>query len=54
MLPFDRSIRIPEMQSISPTIRSGDIFSFKKNAEMRITKTGDDVVPISARLIAAV
>jgi hypothetical protein len=45
---------MPEIQSISPTIRSGDILSFKKNAEMSITNTGDDVVPISARLIAAV
>ncbi len=54
ILPFDISVIIPDMQSNKPTSRNDGIFSFRKIADNRITKTGDDEVPISARLIAEV
>ena len=51
-LPPDNNTTIPLIQIIIPKIRSG-IFSLLENmAASRIANTGDDVVPIRARLMA--
>ncbi len=42
------------MQMKSPVTRNGRMTSFKKNAARKVAIMGDDVVPISAILMAEV
>ena len=52
--PCDNNNTIPLIQSKRPATRNGNIFSFKKMEARIIAITGEEVVPISARLIAVV
>ena len=51
-LPLPNKKRMPAIQSKSPHTRKKLIFSFKKMAASMIEKTGEEVVPMSAKLIA--
>jgi len=52
--PFDKRKRMPVMQRTSPAIFINPILSFKNILARIIDITGEEVVPISARLIAVV
>ena len=54
ILPFDKSTTTPAMQNNKPAMRNGVMRSFKKIADKMMANTGDEVVPIKARLIADV